>query len=361
MSIAQQAKLVVVAPATANVLARAAAGMADDLLTSTLLMARCPVVFAPAMHTEMWEHPATVANVETLRARGAIVVLPDSGRLTGSDTGPGRLPHPHSLAAVCESVLAQQASRTQVAAEADGSRHHVNHGSADLVDLAGLRVLVTAGGTREPLDPVRFLGNRSSGKQGWALAVSAAARGATVDVIAANVQLPEPAGCRVHQVRTAEELSEAVFERLPEIDVLVMAAAVADFRPDQIATTKIKKTADQDAPTISLARTQDILATVGQRNASDPESTLFLVGFAAETVSSEDELVELGRLKLRTKNADMVVANGVGLSQGFESDVNAATIVTRDGDVIPVPLASKLVVANTVWDAVAQRLPRAGG
>ena len=335
VKIAQQAKLVIIAPATANLLAKAAHGVADDLLTSTLLMARAPVVFAPAMHTEMWEHPATQQNVATLRERGALVVDPANGRLTGADSGPGRLPEAAALAQVCEVVLA----RGSVAA-----------------DLVGVRVLVTAGGTREPLDPVRYLGNRSSGRQGWALAAAAVARGASVEIIAANVDLPDPAGCTVTRVSTADALLSAVLDRAHGVDVVVMAAAVADFRASNTAPTKIKKSDDGGVPHTELARTVDVLATLG----SLPPPRPLLVGFAAETVPAGPELVALATSKLRKKNADLIVANSVGVDKGFESPINEATVVSTDGVEAEVPSASKAAVAVAVWDVVLPRLPRAG-
>lgn len=334
VKIAQHASLVIVAPATANLLAKAAHGVADDLLTSTLLMARAPVVFAPAMHTEMWEHPATAQNVATLRERGALVIDPASGRLTGADSGPGRLPEASALAEVCEVVLA---------------RGSVTN------DLAGVRVVVTAGGTREPLDPVRYLGNRSSGRQGWALAAAAVARGAHVDVIAANVDLADPAGCTVTRVSTAESMLTAVLDKASKADVVVMAAAVADFRARTAADTKIKKTDDDRVPEITLARTADVLATLG----SLPSPRPLLVGFAAETVPSGPELVSLATNKLLKKHVDLIVANSVGIDKGFESGVNAATIVSAGGVEAEVPTASKAAVAVAVWDVVLPRLPRA--
>lgn len=335
VKIAQQARLVIIAPATANLLAKAAHGLADDLLTSTLLMARAPVVFAPAMHTEMWEHPATQQNVATLRERGALVVDPANGRLTGADSGPGRLPEPAALAEICEVVLAR--------------------GSVS-DDLAGVRVVVTAGGTREPLDPVRYLGNRSSGRQGWALAAAAVARGASVEVIAANVDLADPAGCTVTRVSTADSMRAAVLEKASDADVVVMAAAVADFRASSTEVMKIKKTDDDRVPRIELARTVDVLATLGDLPAPRP----LLVGFAAETVPPGPELVALARSKLLKKNADLIVANSVGIDKGFESAVNAATVVSADGVEAEVPTESKAAVAVAVWDVVLSRLPRAG-
>ncbi len=273
VKIAKEAKLVIVAPATANVLAKAAQGVADDLLTSTLLMARSPVVFAPAMHTEMWQHPATSANVALLRERGALVIDPGDGRLTGTDSGPGRLPEPAALADLCEAVLAR------------GSISN---------DLIGIHVVVSAGGTREAIDPVRFLGNRSSGRQGWALAAAAVSRGASVNVIAANVDLPDPAGCSVTRVTSADEMHSAVAAVAPTADVVVMAAAVADFKPVTAEVQKIKKSDDQSVPELELTRTVDVLAQLGRMASDRP----LLVGFAAETVEPGSELVALAKAKL---------------------------------------------------------------
>ncbi len=333
--IAQHAKLVVIAPATANLLAKAANGLADDLLTSTLLMSRAPVVFAPAMHTEMWNHPATQQNVATLRARGLLVIEPATGRLTGADSGQGRLPEPAALAEVCEAVLDR---------------------GTGVADLAGKNVLISAGGTREPLDPVRFLGNRSSGRQGWALAAAAVARGAVVQVVAANVELADPAGATVVKVGTSEELHKAILERASGADVVVMAAAVADFRPTEVSVGKIKKTDDQSVPQLELVRTVDVLAELGANKGEGP----LLVGFAAETVEPGPNLLELASAKLAAKGADLVVANSVGVDRGFENSYNAVTIVSENGVERDVASTSKAGVANAVWDVVLQHLPRAG-
>lgn len=333
--IAQHAELVVIAPATANLLAKAANGLADDLLTSTLLMSRAPVVFAPAMHTEMWNHPATQQNVATLRARGMLVIEPATGRLTGADSGQGRLPEPAALAEVCEAVLDR---------------------GTGVADLAGKNVLISAGGTREPLDPVRFLGNRSSGRQGWALAAAAVARGAVVQVVAANVELADPAGATVVKVGTSEELHKAILERASGADVVVMAAAVADFRPTEVSVGKIKKTDDQSVPQLELVRTVDVLAELGANKGEGP----LLVGFAAETVEPGPNLLELASAKLAAKGADLVVANSVGVDRGFENSYNAVTIVSENGLERDVASTSKAGVANAVWDVVLQHLPRAG-
>lgn len=329
--IGQGADLVIVAPATADLLARAAAGRADDLLTAALLTTRAPVVFAPAMHTEMWEHPATVANVAILRSRGVVVIEPATGRLTGQDSGPGRLPEAESLMLICAAALDR---------------------GDQAPDLVGMRVLVTAGGTREPLDPVRYLGNRSSGRQAWALASAAVARGAQVQVIAANVAAPDPAGASVHRVGTAAELLDAVSAAAKDADVVVMAAAVADFRPKHRMDKKIKKDDAGGVPgPIELERTTDILAQLGS-TANRP----FLVGFAAETISSGSELTAVATQKLNAKGADLIVANEVGGGKGFETDSNAAIIVDHDGIARTVDFTTKEGVANAVWDLVAARL-----
>jgi phosphopantothenoylcysteine decarboxylase/phosphopantothenate--cysteine ligase len=325
----QTADLVLVAPATADLLARAAHGMADDLLTNMLLTARCPVVFAPAMHTEMWQHAATQANVATLRARGVVVIEPAVGRLTGVDSGPGRLPEPPEIFEVARRVLAR--------------------GGAGLsLDLAGRRVVVSAGGTREPLDPVRFLGNRSSGRQGYALATTALARGAEVTIVAANVTLPDPAGAKIVRVGTAEQLRAAVLEAARDADAVVMAAAVADFRPASSSPSKIKKAIGLQAP-VELVENPDVLAELGRVRRSGQ----VLVGFAAET----DDALAGGRAKLAAKGADFIVVNEVGERLGFEAADNAATILAADGRSVVVPRGPKEQLADAVWDLVMKALP----
>lgn len=326
--IGQHADLVVVAPATADLLAKAAHGLADDLLTNTLLTARCPVVFAPAMHTEMWEHPATRENVATLRRRGAVVIEPAVGRLTGVDTGKGRLPEPAEIFEVCRRVLA----RGPVAP-----------------DLAGRHVVISAGGTREPLDPVRYLGNRSSGKQGYALARTAVARGARVTLIEANTGLTDPSGADIVRVGTATQLREAVLKAAADADVVVMAAAVADFRPAEYAAGKIKKKDGQEPAPIALVRNPDILAEVAGRRAR-PEQ--IVVGFAAET----DNVLANGREKLRRKGCDLLVVNEVGERRTFGAEENEAVVLAADGGETPVPFGPKEALADTVWDLVSPRL-----
>ncbi|MEV7509731.1 bifunctional phosphopantothenoylcysteine decarboxylase/phosphopantothenate--cysteine ligase CoaBC [Streptomyces sp. NPDC090085] len=326
--IGQGADLVVVAPATADMLAKAAHGLADDLLTNTLLTARCPVVFAPAMHTEMWEHPATQENVATLRRRGALVIEPAVGRLTGKDTGKGRLPDPEEIFEVCRQVL-----RRGPAAP----------------DLAGRHVVISAGGTREPLDPVRFLGNRSSGKQGYALARTAVARGARVTLVAANTALADPAGVDVVRVGTAVQLREAVLKAAADADAVVMAAAVADFRPAVYADGKIKKKDGEEPAPVALVRNPDVLAEISADRALEGQ---VVVGFAAET----DDVLDNGRAKLRRKGCDLLVVNEVGESRTFGSEENEAVVLASDGSEFPVPYGPKEALAEVIWDRVAERL-----
>ncbi len=328
----QTADVVVVAPATADLLARAAHGRADDLLTNVLLTARCPVLFAPAMHTEMWQHAATAANVATLRSRGVLMLEPAVGRLTGADSGPGRLPEPAEIYAVARRVLARGLDRLDL-------------------DLAGRRVVVSAGGTREPLDPVRFLGNRSSGRQGYALAATAVARGAEVTLVAANVMLPDPAGVKIVRVGTAEQLRAAVLEEAASADAVVMAAAVADFRPAASSSSKIKKSSGPPEP-VTLVENPDVLAELGRVRRGGQ----VLVGFAAET----HDPIGGGRAKLAAKGADFIVVNEVGERLGFEAPDNAATILGADGSDVVVPRGPKEQLADTVWDLVVKRLLAAG-
>ncbi len=331
--IGQSADLVVVAPATADVLAKAAHGLADDLLTNTLLTARCPVVFAPAMHTEMWDHPATQANVATLRDRGALVIEPAEGRLTGADTGKGRLPDPAEIFELAVAVLERC-------------------DAPNVLDLAGRHVVVSAGGTREPLDPVRFLGNRSSGRQGYALARSAAARGAEVTLVAANTTLPDPAGVKVVRVETTAQLREAVLSAAATADAVVMAAAPADFRPSIVSDSKIKKAGDGSAPTVSLEQNPDILAELCRDR---PRPGTVVVGFAAETGDASGTVLEHARAKLARKACDVLVVNDVSGGQVFGADQNEAVILETAGEPVPVPRGTKTALAQVVWDRVAAR------
>jgi len=332
----QEADLVVVAPATADLLARAVAGRADDLLTATLLTARCPVLFAPAMHTEMWQHPATCENVATLRKRGAVVLEPASGRLTGSDSGAGRLPEPEEITTFAELLLSRR--------------------DALPYDLHGTKMLVTAGGTREAIDPVRFIGNRSSGKQGYAVARVAAQRGADVTLIAGNTAgLADPAGVHVLNVTSAAQLHDVVTKHAPDAHVLVMAAAVADFRPAQVATSKIKKTVDvTEGPAIELVRTDDVLAgAVRQRTDGQLPNMRAIVGFAAETGDANGDVLFHARAKLRRKACDLLVVNAVGDGRAFEVDSNDGWLLGADGTEVALEHGSKTLMASRIVDAIA--------
>ncbi len=341
----QQADLVVVAPATADLLARAVHGRADDLLTATLLTARCPVLFAPAMHTEMWLHPATVDNVATLRRRGAVVLEPASGRLTGADSGSGRLPEAEEITTLAHLLLERP--------------------DALPYDLAGWRLLVTAGGTREPIDPVRFIGNRSSGKQGYAVARVAAQRGAQVTLIAGHTAgLIDPAGVDVVHVSSAEQLGDAVSKHAAEADVLVMAAAVADFRPAQVASAKIKKSSNAQAapPPIDLVRNDDVLAGVVRARAQGELPNMrAIVGFAAETGDANGDVLFHARAKLRSKGCDLLVVNAVGDGRAFEVDNNAGWLLASDGAEAALQHGSKTLMASRIVDAIVAFLHGEGG
>jgi phosphopantothenoylcysteine decarboxylase/phosphopantothenate--cysteine ligase len=338
----QQADLVVVAPATADLLARAVHGRADDLLTATLLTARCPILFAPAMHTEMWLHPATVDNVATLRRRGAVVLEPAFGRLTGADSGKGRLPEAEEITTLAHLLL---------------DRH-----DALPFDLAGRKVLVTAGGTREPIDPVRFIGNRSSGKQGYAVARVAAQRGAEVTLIAGHtVGLIDPAGVDVVHVSSAQQLADAVSKHAPAADVLVMAAAVADFRPAHVAAAKIKKGQD-DPPLIELVRNDDVLAgAVLSRAHGELPNMRAIVGFAAETGDANGDVLFHARAKLRRKGCDLLVVNAVGEGRAFEVDNNDGWLLASDGTESALQHGSKTLMASRIVDAIVTFLSGDGG
>jgi phosphopantothenoylcysteine decarboxylase / phosphopantothenate---cysteine ligase len=317
----QTADLVLVAPATARVLGLYAAGISDDLLLNVLIATRAPVMVCPAMHTEMWEHPAVQDNLSLLRARGVHVVEPGVGRLAGGDVGAGRLAEPDDIVAAVTDLLAAEPA---------------------VADLAGLRVVVTAGGTREPIDPVRFIGNRSSGKQGHAVADEAAARGAKVTLVT-TTSLPSAGGIDVVRVDTAAEMEQAVLSRSDDADIVVMAAAVADFRPAASAPTKIKKAGG--VPEVVLEPTTDILAALGARRR--PDQTL--VGFAAET----DDLRANAADKLARKGIDLIVANDVSApGVGFEHDTNAVVILRADGSAHDVPLTDKRAVARAIFDDV---------
>jgi len=368
----QSADLVLIAPATADLLARAAGGRSDDLLTATLLTARCPVVFAPAMHTEMWEHPATQENVATLRRRGAVVVEPAVGRLTGKDSGAGRLPEPADLFALAETLLSpggrpsgdppnggagfpvppreptRQMRGQTPSGDDPGSE---STASSPGTGLAGRQVLISAGGTREELDPVRFLGNWSTGTQGYAFARSAVARGAAVTVVAANVALPDPVGAKVIRTVSARDMHAAMLAEAPHADAIVMTAAVADFRPVTRAGQKIKKDGRLPEP-IALTENPDILADLSARRRADRETGQVIVGFAAET----DPDLAAARAKLARKGCDILVVNQVGGGLGFGTADNEAVALAADGTVTPIPRRSKDALADFVWDLVAERL-----
>jgi phosphopantothenoylcysteine decarboxylase/phosphopantothenate--cysteine ligase len=317
-TLGQRADLVVVAPATARVLAAYTIGLSDDLLVATLLATRAPVLLCPAMHTEMWEQPSVQANLATLRDRGVHVLDPASGHLAGGDVGVGRLREPHEIVAECERILGATK------------------------DLAGLRVCVTAGGTREPIDAVRVITNRSSGKQGHAIAEEAHARGASVTLVTA-ASLPVPAGIEVVKVSTVADFEQAVVPRQAEFDVIVQSAAMSDFRPKAPADRKIKK--DEGPPEIILEPTHDFSVDLGK--AKRPGQVL--VGFAAET----DDLIRNAERKIRSKNLDLIVANDVGApGVGFEHDTNAVSIISATGAREDVPLTDKRAIARAVLDAV---------
>lgn len=330
----QQADLVVIAPATADLISRAATGRADDLLTATLLVTRAPVLIAPAMHTEMWNHPATRANVEKLRSRGTTVLDPAVGRLTGSDSGVGRLPEPEHIAAAALLLLSRPDALPR--------------------DLAGRRMLITAGGTREALDPVRYLGNRSSGRQGFALALVAVARGAQVTLVAANTSLAGPPGATVVPVTDAREMQRIVSGLADDVDAIVMAAAVADFRPRRVEDAKIKKRAGEEPEPLTLLTNPDILAgLVAGRVGGRP----VIVGFAAETGDQSGSILDHGRAKLHRKGCDLLVVNGVDAGRGFEVDENSAVILAADGrEPVEVPLGPKTVLAAVICDELSHRL-----
>ncbi|WP_248147349.1 bifunctional phosphopantothenoylcysteine decarboxylase/phosphopantothenate--cysteine ligase CoaBC [Microbacterium aoyamense] len=330
VALGQSADLVIVAPATANSLAKMATGLADDLLGTTLLATTAPVVVAPAMHTEMWRHPATVANIATLRARGVVVVGPADGELTGGDSGPGRMTEPE---AILEAALSLAAA----------------------ADLDGCRVVVSAGGTREPIDPVRYIGNRSSGRQGVAVALAAADRGARVDLVAAHVDDGVLAAASIHprvtitRVGTAKELADAVGSAAAEADVVVMAAAVADYRVAEVSPRKLTKDRSQTkGMTLDLVENDDVLA--GLVAARRDGQTI--VGFAAETPAEGDTLLDRGRRKAARKRADLLAVNEVGWSVGFESGDNAVTLLDAAGEVVATPSGTKRAVADALWDEI---------
>lgn len=399
---AEQADAVVIAPATADLLARLAAGRADDLLSATVLTTHAPVILAPAMHTQMWENPATRANVQTLRSWGYHVIEPAIGRLTGPDSGPGRMPEPEDIFRLAQEVIARYPKRSThpvytpgyaptqplyadteqeraaaarlatlgsvsiegMSIDGNGGPEAVESAAREVPaasgPLAGRTVVITAGGTREPLDPVRYLGNRSTGKQGVALAEAARDLGAHVHLIAANIEVPAPEGVRVTRVERALELREVVLEASASADVLVMSAAVADFRPAEFAEFKIKKSADsEDAPVINLVRNPDILREVVVRRAQAREAgqtcmgPQIIVGFAAETGSAEKTPLELGREKMQRKGADFLAVNTVGVNLGFGTDENTITLLSALTEEEPVLMGSKKDVSVRLLEYVS--------
>ncbi len=323
VALGQRADLILIAPATAHTLASLAGGLAGDLLGTTVLASAAPVLLAPAMHTEMWDHPATQANVATLRARGLAFVGPATGQLTGTDSGAGRMSEPEEIVARALDLLRPQ-------------------------DLEGRRVLISAGGTREPLDPVRYLGNRSSGRQGVALAEAARSRGAAVTLVAAHLEVPAPAGVVVERVGTARELEASLRAHAASHDTIIMAAAVADFRPRAVAEEKIKKDASEGGLSLELERTPDILAGLSEHRAPGQR----IVGFAAETASDEDALLALGAAKARRKGVDLLVLNRVGWTEGFGTEDNVVTVLDATGVELARVAGDKLSVAHRILDVI---------
>ena len=324
VALGQSADLIVIAPATAHFIAKMALGLADDLLGNTVLATTAPVVIAPAMHTEMLQNPATAHNLEVLRQRGVTIVGPESGQLTGNDAGPGRMTEPDAIVEAALAVVGP-------------------------ADLTGRRILISAGGTREPLDPVRFLGNRSSGKQGVALAAAALQRGAEVTLVAAHLDVPAPRGVRLLTVDTAARMHDVLHEEAPGADIVIMAAAVADYRPAAAAETKIKKDSSGAELQLTLKENPDILA--GLARSARPDQ--LIVGFAAETVSSPAELLELGRAKLRRKGCDFLILNAVGWDTGFGAESTAVTVLGRSGTIVGEASGSKMSVAHHILDALS--------
>ncbi|MFJ3488086.1 bifunctional phosphopantothenoylcysteine decarboxylase/phosphopantothenate synthase [Leifsonia aquatica] len=359
VALGQSADLIVIAPATANTIAKLAAGIADDLLGNTVLASTAPLVIAPAMHTEMWRNAATVANIATLRGRGVHIVGPASGQLTGADSGPGRMEEPEVIARVAlraAGVSPRPAATAVPEPVADvvvlSERRRANE-AARLprggVDLAGRRVVISAGGTREPLDPVRFLGNRSSGRQGVALASAALARGADVVLVAAHLEVDPPEGVELVEVQTALELQSAVTEAARTADIVVMTAAVADYRPAETRDAKIKKSEAGETLTLELVANPDILAGL----AHDKRDGQVLVGFAAETEPDPSALIDLGRGKLAAKGCDFLVLNQVGWTQGFATESNEVVVLRKGGDIVMEAAGTKLSVADRILDVIA--------
>jgi phosphopantothenoylcysteine decarboxylase/phosphopantothenate--cysteine ligase len=333
VAIGQSADLIVIAPATANSIAKIALGLADDLLGNTILASTAPLVIAPAMHTEMWNNPATVANIATLRTRGVTIVGPGIGRLTGSDSGPGRMEEPDTIVAAALAALGE---------------HSGDAAAGPAQDLTGRHVLISAGGTREPLDPVRFLGNRSSGRQGVALAEAARSRGASVTLVAAHLEVPVPTDIAVRTVSSTLELQETLQAETAAADIVIMAAAVADYRPALVQAGKIKKDVAGDRVSLDLIRNPDVLA--GLVELRRPGQVI--VGFAAETEPDDTRRRELGRTKIQRKGCDLLVLNRVGWTEGFASERNAIEVLDRAGDIVMEASGSKLSVAHRILDSI---------
>jgi len=321
VAMGQAADLIVVAPATANTIAKLANGLADDLLTNSILASTAPLVIAPAMHSEMWQHPATAANIALLRERGATIVGPGVGQLTGADSGLGRMSEPDEIVAAALAAV--------------GAR-----------DLDGKRILIAAGGTREALDPVRFIGNRSSGKQGVALAAAAAARGATVTLIAANLEVDAPSSVAIERVVSTLDLQTAVMAAAKEADVVIMAAAVADYRPEAVADHKIKKESQGDSLQLTLVPNPDIVHAL---TASRTHGQI-IIGFAAETEIDRAKLLDLGAAKAARKGVDYLVVNRVGWTSGFGTESNEVIVLSGAGDIVSEASGTKALIANHVLD-----------
>ncbi|MDH6239381.1 bifunctional phosphopantothenoylcysteine decarboxylase/phosphopantothenate--cysteine ligase CoaBC [Aurantimicrobium minutum] len=326
VALGQQADVIVVAPATANTLAQFAAGLAPDLLGNTVLARRGPLVVAPAMHTEMWENPATQANISTLRSRGVVVVGPGVGQLTGSDSGPGRMSEPEDIIAAAYEAVS-------------GETKH---------DLVGKRILITGGGTREPLDPVRFIGNRSSGKQAVALAQRAMQRSADVTLIAAHLEVEPPAGVDLVTVSTAAQMHSEVMTLSPEFDIVIMAAAVSDYRLDTVSGSKLKKVDNGGELHLTLVENPDILKELS----SSKSAKQLIIGFAAET-ATEDDLIRIGKDKIARKGCDLLILNQVGWDQGFGTESNTVSVLASGGDILITATGSKMSVADTILDCIA--------
>jgi phosphopantothenoylcysteine decarboxylase/phosphopantothenate--cysteine ligase len=337
VALGQQADVIVVAPTTANTMASIAAGLAPDLLGNTLLARRCPLVLAPAMHTEMWENPATRANVVLLRGRGVVIVGPGSGPLTGRDSGVGRMSEPAEIIAATYRAVGE-----------GGDSSVPRAGQYFDQDLVGKRILITGGGTREAIDPVRYIGNRSSGRQAVALAQAALDRGGMVTLVGAHLEVGAPEGSIFVEVSSTAELQTVLDREVSQHDVIIMAAAVADYRPEAISETKLKKEALGETAAIALVQNPDLLAALVSR----ARDTQFIIGFAAETSSDRDSLLALGSLKLARKGCDVLVVNGVGWNETFGAENNEVIILGRGGGILDEVSGEKYAVAHRILDTI---------